>query len=248
MKIGDKFLTTKGEQIEVVNYFGWDEVEVKFASGHVCLAETGQIRKGNVKNPYLPVLHGVGFMGVGSHKSKVSGKKTLTYNTWKSMIERCYSPNSSSYLNYGGKGITVCKDWHNFQNFAEWFVQQPNYGKCGFELDKDMVKIGNKVYCSDYCSILPREINQLTLFKEINKRECKQGVHWSQGNNKFIAQCGINGKQVYLGGYETKEEAYKHYISFKIEYVRQKAKEHYQWIPAKVYENLLNYTGDLKYD
>lgn len=40
---------------------------------------------------------------------------------WRGMKNRCYNPNESSYANYGGRGITVCKEWENSPDaFVEW--------------------------------------------------------------------------------------------------------------------------------
>lgn len=36
------------------------------------------------------------------------------------MVQRCYNSNSESYRNYGGRGITICEEWHNRENFIEW--------------------------------------------------------------------------------------------------------------------------------
>ncbi len=33
------------------------------------------------------------------------------------MRQRCENPNDHAYLNYGGRGITVCERWHSFENF-----------------------------------------------------------------------------------------------------------------------------------
>lgn len=33
------------------------------------------------------------------------------YHVWNGMMTRCYNPNSKNYLNYGGRGITVCDRW-----------------------------------------------------------------------------------------------------------------------------------------
>lgn len=42
------------------------------------------------------------------------------YGTWFQMITRCENPNSKHYNRYGGRGIKVCDDWHDFWKFVEW--------------------------------------------------------------------------------------------------------------------------------
>lgn len=39
------------------------------------------------------------------------------YGVWGSMHDRCYLPSSACFYRYGGRGITVCERWHNFENF-----------------------------------------------------------------------------------------------------------------------------------
>lgn len=40
---------------------------------------------------------------------------------WKGMMNRCYNANNSvSWKTYGGRGIKVCKSWHNQENFIAW--------------------------------------------------------------------------------------------------------------------------------
>ena len=45
------------------------------------------------------------------------------YDTWVSMIQRCYNPKRKCYKNYGGRGIKICDGWkndpHAFCNWAE---------------------------------------------------------------------------------------------------------------------------------
>jgi hypothetical protein len=41
------------------------------------------------------------------------------YHTWEAMIQRCINPNCETYKNYGGRGITVCKQWIKFENFLK---------------------------------------------------------------------------------------------------------------------------------
>lgn len=41
------------------------------------------------------------------------------YYSWKGMMARCYHPGNHKYPRYGGRGISVCKRWHNFPCFLE---------------------------------------------------------------------------------------------------------------------------------
>lgn len=40
--------------------------------------------------------------------------------TWKNMISRCENKKCSQYGDYGGRGITVCEEWHDLEIFAKW--------------------------------------------------------------------------------------------------------------------------------
>jgi hypothetical protein len=49
---------------------------------------------------------------------------TRLYYIWKNMKSRCFNPNNQDYLDYGGRGITVCQEWVNdFVNFMMWSLQ-----------------------------------------------------------------------------------------------------------------------------
>lgn len=45
---------------------------------------------------------------------------TRLYVIWQGMLQRCENPNNPGYKRYGGRGITVCTEWHDFQIFRAW--------------------------------------------------------------------------------------------------------------------------------
>lgn len=51
------------------------------------------------------------------HGHTIGGKKSKTYRTWRSMMQRCYRVKERKYAIYGGRGISVCERWHTFSNF-----------------------------------------------------------------------------------------------------------------------------------
>ena len=65
---------------------------------------------------------------------------------WCGMKERCNNPTADNYKWYGGKGIHVCDEWYDFQNFYDW--AQANGWRDGLSIDR----IDNsKDYCPDNC-------------------------------------------------------------------------------------------------
>lgn len=46
--------------------------------------------------------------------------KTKLYRIWASMKDRCLRPKSTAFYKYGGRGITVCEEWLDFENFRAW--------------------------------------------------------------------------------------------------------------------------------
>ena len=46
------------------------------------------------------------------------------YAVYLSMKKRCYTPSSSGYKNYGGKGVKVCEEWKSdFSVFYKWAIK-----------------------------------------------------------------------------------------------------------------------------
>ena len=56
------------------------------------------------------------------------------YTCWAGMKARCFNSNELAYKNYGGRGITVCNEWLNFEPFYRWAISS-GY-KHGLEIDR----------------------------------------------------------------------------------------------------------------
>lgn len=52
--------------------------------------------------------------------------KTHLYRTWKSMMSRCYNAHTHAYKNYGGRGITVYEQWHDFLKWKDYMGDKPS--------------------------------------------------------------------------------------------------------------------------
>ena len=52
--------------------------------------------------------------------SRHGGFGTRLYAVWNSMRQRCLNPKHRAYENYGGRGITICKEWDDYSVFRDW--------------------------------------------------------------------------------------------------------------------------------
>jgi hypothetical protein len=50
---------------------------------------------------------------------------TPTYESWKAMKKRTGNPNHVAYDRYGGRGITMCEQWQDFENFLADMGERP---------------------------------------------------------------------------------------------------------------------------
>lgn len=66
------------------------------------------------------------------HGNGIKGAETLLYRTWKNMRQRCLNTSHPRYLDYGGRGVTICDRWNDFATFA----QDMGEAKEGLTLDR----------------------------------------------------------------------------------------------------------------
>lgn len=164
----------------------------------------GRLKTGELK-------YGVAFTDI--LKADVPTEEQPVYwkiiHRWHSMLKRCYSE-AGNYPTY--EGVRVCDEWLTFSNFKNWIVAQPGWEF--LELDKDILLEDNKIYSPESCVMLPSYINKGFNFK-IGKM--RGSYDTSSKTPKWTATCIVDGKQLYLGRYFTKEEAYEVWKVKKLE-------------------------------
>lgn len=147
----------------------------QFKDGTIVETKTSEIKLGKVRNPNHPSICDIGYLGIGFWEFYINQKPTREYTIFHGIINRCYNPKSTNYENYGGLGITLDNELHNFQKFCNMLTTLPNYdkwknGEDKWEIDKDVLceKFGitPKIYSSNTCQFILQEDNM----SERNKR------------------------------------------------------------------------------
>lgn len=122
---------------------------------------------------------------------------TSLYRCWKNMKVRCTNPNSERYKHYGGRGIEICSDWNEFENFMDWALD--NGYREGLTIDRIDVDSG---YNPANCRWISYEENHNLMmkdnlakgsgiFSEESKLKSKQGLRKSLGKPVKINLNGI---------------------------------------------------------
>ena len=105
--------------------------------------------------------------------------KHYLWGTWTSMLRRCESPKHKAYKYYGGKGVKVCPEWHDFWNFAEWAEKQGGR-KQGQTLDRIN---SNGDYCPENCrfaSMRTQSLNKCSNIRITYDNQTKTIQEWSE--------------------------------------------------------------------
>ena len=156
---------------------------------------------------------------------------------WKSIFNRCYGKiQLPTYI-----GCSVSQEWHTYSIFRTWF--KDNYIK-GFDLDKDLLRQGNKVYSKDTCCFIPPLLNATLSLKPSNSNlPYGVGIRQYKGNVSYIARICIKGERQYLGIFATPKEAKTCYDKARREYLNNLAEEYKGIIVDKAYKAIKDLSG-----
>ena len=226
---------------KVLKYNNATNVEIQFLkTGFETVAQLGNIRNGNVKDPYLPSVYGIGILGT-KYPSTINGRNTKEYILWKHMLRRCYN-DAYKKKRPTYEGCEVSDNFKSYEYFYEWCQKQVGFRNSGWHLDKDLLIKGNKVYSEDTCVFIPAEINTVLVKRTASRGEYLIGVYWNKKGKAFRAMVSKNkGKREHLGLFNTELEAYNAYKTAKEAFVKEQANKWKDKIDERAYNALMNY-------
>ena len=230
---------------KILKYNDSKNVEIQFTNtGFETIVQLGDIKNGYVKDPHLPSVFGVGITGTRYPVSE-GGVLTKEYELWTGMLERCYSDGfKKKQPTY--EGCEASENFKSYEYFYEWCHKQIGFTNKGWQLDKDLLVKGNKVYNENTCVFLPKEINSLLIKSTASRGKHLIGVYWHKKGKAFVAKVNKNkGKQEYLGLFKTELEAFNAYKKAKEAFVKEQAEKWKSQIDERAYEALMNYTVEI---
>ena len=131
------------------------------------------------------------------------------YNAWNAMKNRCNNPKDKDYPRYGGRGIKVCDEWLNIENFIN--DMYPSYVE-GLTLDR---KDNNLGYSPDNCRWVSKSTQSQNTRKIIaTNKSGYRGVSFIKSRNKYQVSICVENKKMSLGRFDTALEAAKIYDNY----------------------------------
>ena len=230
---------------KIVKYNNKKNVEIQFLrTGFETTVELGSIRNGEVKDRYLPSVYGVGIVGT-KYPISEGGVHTKEYVLWKSVLQRCYSDNSKkkqpTYID-----CEVSDNFKSYEYFYEWCHKQVGFSNQSWQLDKDLLIKGNKVYSENTCVFIPQEINKVLIKSDKTRGKHLIGVSWHKRDKAFRARvCKNKVCSEWLGSFKTEIEAYNAYKTAKEAFVKEQAEKWKSQIDPRAYKALMNYEVDI---
>ena len=156
---------------------------------------------------YIKIKH---TQSCGCHNINQIKKRSIThnlsnhrlYNTWLGMISRCTDKNNPRYKDYGGRGITVCQEWNNLENFINDMF--PIYQE-GLTIDRENLNGNYEKSNCRWATIVMQNRNTRVL--QVNNNSGYRGVSYNKKLKKYSSSITVNRKNIHLGYFNNALEA-----------------------------------------
>lgn len=111
--------------------------------------------------------------------------ETPEYSVWRAMNQRCRNKNAKHYANYGGRGITVCEEWKNFETFLSDMGKRPSK-------NHTIERVNNSLgYSKQNCK-------WATMKEQMNNTRLTTFITWNGKTKSLSEWCEIRGVKKFL--------------------------------------------------
>lgn len=181
------------------------------------------------------------------YPTRINNIKTKEFSHWNAMRDRCKKDGATQKLYPAYIGCSMDSFFEDpkqgFQNFAAWCQNQVGFKKEGFELDKDILVKGNKVYGPNTCVFVPQQINNLFLVPRKKDQTNNMPVGVRFVDNGYRVEISIDNKAVNLGRFQNVNLAEQAYLTRKVQDIHEKAKLYKDQIDSRVYDSMMSYNN-----
>lgn len=248
--VGKIFETKKFGKFKIVNYENANDVTIMFENtGYIRKTKMKHVYTGNVPDLSVPTCYGVGIIGefvcMGSFHLNEK-----THKLWNRMLERCYSEKSThrspTYVDcFVSDKFKILSEFKTWCNAQVGFNSKDEKGN-SFQLDKDILVKGNKIYSEETCCFVPQEINGLFAINNKRRGNCPIGVTFNSETNLYVARLTFKkSKKVKTVYCQTELEAFQAYKQAKEAHIKEVANKWKDKIDHRVYEALMNYQVEI---
>ena len=193
----------------------------------------------------MKTVHGYG-INDGKYPASAGSRIVKEYALWRGMLGRCYHRTENRKVAYKSyDGCKVSEFFKYYSNFYVWVRSQKGFLIENFDLDKDLLVKGNKIYSEDTCCFVPAEINNLFIKCDRSRGEYPIGVNYHKRVRKYVAKMRKFKENIHLGYFSKPDEAFNAYKEAKEAYIKSLAEKWKDKIDPRVYEALMKYRVEI---
>ena len=187
-------------------------------------------------------------VGICDAPTTTNGKIDKEYTLWSGILRRCYSDeyhaNKPTYVN-----CEISDEWKKYSNFKRDIVSIHGFGRFGFQLDKDILVKGNKVYSKETVCFVPRQLNMLLSTSKRKDNDLPLGVSIRKYKDfiYYVAYCNVDGVTNVAGEFNNPDDAFLAYKAFKEVIIKEYAEKFKSEISEKVYNALIDWNVTKEY-
>ena len=137
-------------------------------------------------------------------ENKKPNRDHKLYRVWADTKNKiAQGKDSSHYVSYGSKNITMCEQWYfSYDIFFDWAI------KNGWKESLSIDRINNdKEYSPENCTWSDRTTQAINQRMKKSNTSGYVGIYWNKASKKWDAKIGVNSKLVHIGTFPLIENA-----------------------------------------